>query len=216
MSVSNSRKTVFDLDCRQCDRLAGFLDEVAEEYPEYHARPVAPFGDKEARLLIVGLAPGMHGANATGRPFTGDHAGILLYESLHKYGFSNQAQAVSRDDGLQLTNCRITNAVKCLPPQNKPTGVEINTCNQYLKNELNTLDDGSLILALGTIAHNAVLKALGLKMSSFKFGHARLHDVGNNLQLLDSYHCSRYNTQTRRLTEAMFHDIFRTAKEHLQ
>ncbi|MCK5092115.1 MAG: uracil-DNA glycosylase, partial [Gammaproteobacteria bacterium] len=193
MSVPNSQKAVFNLDCRECERLAVFLDEVGEEYPEYHARPVAPFGDKKARLLIVGLAPGMHGANATGRPFTGDHAGILLYESLHKYGFSNQAQAVSRDDGLQLTNCRITNAVKCLPPQNKPTGGEINTCNRYLKNELNTLNNGSLILALGTIAHNAVLKALGLKMSSFKFGHARLHDVGNNLQLLDSYHCSRYN-----------------------
>ncbi len=216
MSVPNSQKAVFNLDCRECERLAVFLDEVGEEYPEYHARPVAPFGDKKARLLIVGLAPGMHGANATGRPFTGDHAGILLYESLHKYGFSNQAQAVSRDDGLQLTNCRITNAVKCLPPQNKPTGGEINTCNRYLKNELNTLNNGSLILALGTIAHNAVLKALGLKMSSFKFGHARLHDVGNNLQLLDSYHCSRYNTQTRRLTEAMFHDVFRMAKEYLQ
>ena len=216
MSVPNSQKAVFNLDCRECERLAVFLDEVGEEYPEYHARPVAPFGDKKARLLIVGLAPGMHGANATGRPFTGDHAGILLYESLHKYGFSNQAQAVSRDDGLQLTNCRITNAVKCLPPQNKPTGGEINNCNRYLKNELNTLNNGSLILALGTIAHNAVLKALGLKMSSFKFGHARLHDVGNNLQLLDSYHCSRYNTQTRRLTEAMFHDVFRMAKEYLQ
>ncbi len=216
MPDPNSRKAIFNLDCRECERLANFLDDVGEEYPEYHARPVAPFGDKKARLLIVGLAPGMHGANATGRPFTGDHAGILLYETLHKFGFSNQAEAISRDDGLQLTNCRITNAVKCLPPQNKPTGGEINTCNQYLKNELNTLDDGSLILALGTVAHNAVLKALGLKLSAFKFGHARLHDVGNNLQLLDSYHCSRYNTQTKRLTEAMFHDVFRTAKEYFQ
>ena len=216
MPVPDSHKVVFNLDCRKCERLANFLDEVGEEYPAYHARPVAPFGDRKARLLIVGLAPGMHGANATGRPFTGDHAGILLYETLYKYGFSNQAEAVSRDDGLKLVNCRITNAVKCLPPQNKPTGGEINTCNQFLKNELSTLDDGSLILALGTVAHNAVLKALGLKLSAFKFGHARLHDVGNNLQLLDSYHCSRYNTQTRRLTEAMFHDVFRTAKEYFQ
>ena len=216
MPVADSQKVIFNLDCRECERLANFLDEVGEEYPEYHARPVAPFGDSKARLLIVGLAPGMHGANATGRPFTGDHAGILLYETLYKYGFSNQAEAVSRDDGLKLVNCRITNAVKCLPPQNKPTGGEINTCNQFLKNELSTLDDGSLILALGTVAHNAVLKALGLKLSAFKFGHARMHDVDNNLQLLDSYHCSRYNTQTRRLTEAMFHDVFRTAKEYLQ
>lgn len=214
MSVSNTQKVVFNQDCRECDRLADFLDDVGKEYPEYHARPVAPFGDKKARLLIVGLAPGMHGANATGRPFTGDHAGILLYETLHKYGFSNQAKAVSRDDGLQLINCRITNAVKCLPPQNKPTGAEINACNHYLKNEFNTLAEGSVILALGTIAHNAVLKALGLKLSSCKFGHARLHDVGK-WKLLDSYHCSRYNTQTRRLTETMFHDVFSTAKEML-
>jgi uracil-DNA glycosylase family 4 len=215
MTESIQASPDFNPDCRECTRLADFLDEVAKEYPDYHARPVAPFGDEKAKLLIVGLAPGMHGANATGRPFTGDHAGILLYETLHKFGFSNQARAVSRDDGLLLINCRITNAVKCLPPQNKPIGAEINTCNRYLENELKSMDEGSVVLALGTIAHNAVLKAFGLKISSFKFGHAQLHDVGFGLQLLDSYHCSRYNTQTKRLTEEMFHDVFRIARRLL-
>lgn len=216
MSALSPLKTDFNLDCRECTRLADFLDEVGDDYPEYHARPVAPFGDKKAKLLIVGLAPGMHGANATGRPFTGDHAGILLYETLHKFGLSNQAKAVSRNDGLQLINCRITNAVKCLPPQNKPTGKEINTCNRYLKNELKSLDKGSVVLSLGTIAHNAILKALDLKMSAFKFGHAQIHDIGHGSLLLDSYHCSRYNTQTKRLTEKMFHDVFRVAKKLLK
>lgn len=216
MTVSIQTDQSFNPDCRECTRLADFLDDVAKEYPDYHSRPVAPFGDKKAKLLIVGLAPGMHGANATGRPFTGDHAGILLYETLHKFGFSNQANAVSRDDGLLLINCRITNAVKCLPPQNKPVGAEINTCNRYLENELKSMDEGSVVLALGTIAHNAVLKAFGLKISAFKFGHAQLHDVGNGLRLLDSYHCSRYNTQTKRLTEKMFHDVFRKAKRLLK
>jgi len=203
----------FDLHCRQCPRLSDFLDQVAKQYPDYHARPVAPFGDKKARLLIVGLAPGMHGANATGRPFTGDHAGILLYQSLHKFGFSNKSESRSLKDGLKLINCRITNAVKCLPPQNKPIGSEINTCNVFLAAELAGLPDKSVVLALGGIAHKAVVKALGLKQVDYKFAHNQKHKLTKNLTLLDSYHCSRYNTQTRRLTEKMFHDVFRNARK---
>jgi len=205
--------TLFDPACRLCPRLATFLDQVKIDHPSYHARPVAPFGDPEARLLIVGLAPGMHGANATGRPFTGDHAGILLYETLHQYGFSNQAEAISAGDGLQLYNCRITNAVKCLPPQNKPTGDEINLCNAFLKQELESLPENAVVFALGGIAHRAVLKASGEKLSAYKFAHAALHSLNNGLQLLDSYHCSRYNTQTRRLTPVMFQQVFAQARE---
>ena len=201
--------------CRQCPRLAEFLDEVRAQYPAYHARPVEPFGDPAARFLIVGLAPGMHGANATGRPFTGDHAGILLYQTLFDFGFSNQATASHRDDGLRLRNCRITNAVKCLPPQNKPTGAEIKTCNGYLASELDALPFSSVILALGSIAHQAVLRALGLKLSNYPFKHAALHELDQHY-LLDSYHCSRYNTQTRRLTPPMFQAVFAKAREILE
>ena len=204
----------FDLDCVACPRLAGFLAEVRESHPDYHARPVAPFGDDNARLLVVGLAPGYHGANASGRPFTGDFAGILLYETLFECGFSTAPESVSADDGLELINCRITNAVKCLPPQNKPIGAEINTCNRFLKEELAGLPENSVILALGSIAHNAVIKALGLKQKDYKFGHGNEHVV-DAVTLIDSYHCSRYNTQTRRLTPAMFKKVFRQAKKRL-
>ena len=201
-------KQCFDPDCRRCRRLADFLDEVREAYPHYHARPVAPFGDAHPRLLIVGLAPGMHGANASGRPFTGDYAGILLYETLYRFGYASAPESVARDDGLTLTGCRITNAVKCLPPQNKPLTEEIHACNDFLAAELNELEAGTVVLALGTIAHQAVLRALGLKPSQYKFAHAAEHDIGNGLTLIDSYHCSRYNTQTRRLTTDMFRQIF--------
>ena len=207
---------MFDLNCRECPRLAQFLDEVKAQYPDYHARPVAPFGDDNARLLIVGLAPGMHGANATGRPFTGDYAGVLLYETLYKYGFSTAPVSESANDSLQLTDCRITNAVKCLPPQNKPVGSEINCCNKYLSEEIKELDENSVVLVLGSIAHNAVLKSLSLKQSGYKFGHNNLHQLPNGLWLLDSYHCSRYNTQTKRLTEAMFHAVFERAQSLLE
>jgi uracil-DNA glycosylase family 4 len=206
---------VFDASCRRCARLAGFLDEVSTRYPAYHNRPVAPFGDPEARLLIVGLAPGMHGANRSGRPFTGDHAGILLYRMLHEFGFGNIPESVSRDDALRLSNCRITNAVKCLPPDNKPVGAEINTCNRYLRNELQGLPGESVVLALGGIAHKAVIRALQLRQVEYKFGHGELHELGNGIRLLDSYHCSRYNTNTGRLTEEMFRDIFSKAKSLL-
>ena len=198
----------FDLNCRQCPRLAMFLDEVKEKYPDYHARPVPPFGVDDPKLLIVGLAPGMHGANATGRPFTGDHAGILLYKALYKFGFSNQETATRADDGLELINCRISNAVKCLPPANKPTGAEINVCNQFLSSELETLSPGTVIVALGTVAHKAIIKALNLKQKDYPFRHGNTASLANGQWLLDSYHCSRYNTQTRRLTKEMFFDIF--------
>ena len=171
-----------------------------------------PFGDPAAKLLIVGLAPGLHGANATGRPFTGDFAGILLYETLYTFGFSNQPVSTALDDGLQLRNCRITNAVKCLPPQNKPTTAEVKTCNGYLKAELMSLPRDGVVLALGAIAHGAILRALALRAAQYPFQHGRAHALPEGLQLLDSYHCSRYNTQTRRLTEAMFHQVFELAR----
>jgi len=204
----------FDPDCRRCPRLAAFLDEVSAEHPGYHCRPVPTFGDANARLLVVGLAPGMHGANRTGRPFTGDHAGILLYETLHRYGFASRSQSESSDDGLELSNCRITNAVKCLPPANKPVAAEINTCNAFLAAELETLPEGAIILVLGGIAHKAVIKALGKRQANFSFAHGAEHNL-DRFTLLDSYHCSRYNTNTRRLTEGMFNDVFARAREML-
>lgn len=204
----------YDPDCRACPRLAAFLDTVAERHPDYHCRPVAPFGDPRARLLIVGLAPGMHGANRTGRPFTGDHAGILLYATLHKFGFASQAEALDPGDGLRLIDCRITNAVKCLPPDNKPVGAEINTCNAYLAAELGTLRAGAVVLALGGIAHRAVVRALGLRQAAIRFAHEAQHELGA-MRLLDSYHCSRYNTNTGRLTAGMFESVFARARELL-
>jgi uracil-DNA glycosylase family 4 len=208
-------RPVFDIECRQCPRLANFLYEVKAKNPTYFCKPVPPFGDANAKLIIVGLAPGMHGANRTGRPFTGDHAGILLYESLYKYGFATKPQSFAADDSLQLINCRITNAVKCLPPDNKPLPAEIATCNQFLAAELQQLKSGSVILALGNVAHLAVLKAFGLKIKDYKFGHAAQYTLPNDLILVDSYHCSRYNTQTRRLTEAMFHAVFASIKAEI-
>jgi uracil-DNA glycosylase family 4 len=205
-------KQIFDLECRSCKRLDDFLVEVKNKYPDYHARPVAPFGDENAKLLIVGLAPGMHGANATGRPFTGDYAGLLLYEALFNFGYSNQIDSESLSDGLKLNNCRITNAVKCLPPQNKPTGTEINQCNHFLTEEIKILPEQSVIMALGTIAHQAVLKAYGLKLSTAKFGHNKQYRLPDGRMLVSSYHCSRYNVQTKRLTREMFADVFNTIK----
>lgn len=199
---------VFDINCRQCMRLANFLDEVKSKHPSYFCKPVPAFGDANAKLVIVGLAPGMHGANQTGRPFTGDYAGVLLYQTLYKYGFATKPTSVSADDDLKLMNCRISNAVKCLPPDNKPLPAEIATCNQFIAAELNFLDKGSVVLALGNVAHTAVLKAFGLKLKDYKFAHAARHVLPNDLVLFDSYHCSRYNTQTKRLTEAMFHGVF--------
>ena len=198
----------FSPDCRACPRLARFLEQVRREHPDYHARPVAPFGDARARLLIVGLAPGMHGANRTGRPFTGDHAGILLYQTLYRFGFADAAASVAAADGLKLIGCRITNAVKCLPPHNKPELWEVKCCNRYLKTEVATLGKGNIVLALGNIAHQAVLLTLGVRKTQYPFRHGARHELPNGLVLYDSYHCSRYNTQTKRLTETMFNQLF--------
>lgn len=206
----------FSIDCRRCSRLAGFLDEVRAEHPDYHARPVPPFGDASPRLLIVGLAPGMHGANRSGRPFTGDYAGVLLYQTLHKFGFADKPLSKSADDGLRLTGCRITNAVKCLPPENKPTGDEIKRCNGFLANEISTLPQDSILLALGGIAHKAVLMATSEKIAAHKFAHGARHRLDIGLTLFDSYHCSRYNTQTRRLTATMFEQVFADIRRLLE
>ena len=203
------------LECTACPRLAGFLAEVRQSHPDYHARPVLPFGDPRARLLVVGLAPGMHGANRSGRPFTGDYAGILLYETLHSFGFASRAQSVSTDDGLELIDCRISNAVKCLPPANKPEPSEIKTCNPYLAAELAQAKEVRVVLALGLVAHKAVLMAVGLKQSACTFAHGARHELPDGRVLIDSYHCSRYNTQTRRLTSADFQDVFRRVREEL-
>jgi uracil-DNA glycosylase family 4 len=205
--------SAFDLNCRRCPRLAAFLDEVRSNHPDYHCRPVAPFGADDPRLLIVGLAPGMHGANATGRPFTGDFAGILLYRTLHRFGFASAPESHAADDGLRLLDCRITNAVKCLPPQNKPTGAEIATCRDFLAQELASFRDGGVIVALGSIAHKSVVAAMGVRQKDAEFAHGAEHAMPRGITLIDSYHCSRYNTQTRRLTDAMFEAVFARARE---
>ncbi|MBK9160258.1 MAG: uracil-DNA glycosylase [Nitrosomonadales bacterium] len=209
----------FSEDCRRCSRLAGFLERVRAEHPAYHALPVSSFGEAGSRFLIVGLAPGMHGANRTGRPFTGDYAGNLLYGSLHKYGFSTSAEpldaAGDANPDLYLKGCRICNAVRCLPPQNKPEPSEIRDCNGYLADELSLLPAGAAVLALGTIAHQAVLMALGVRKSSFAFAHGARHELPGGLSLFDSYHCSRYNTQTRRLTTPMFDAVIGAVADHV-
>ncbi len=203
----------FDPNCRRCPRLATYLDEVRAEHPAYHARPVPAFGDAAPRLLIVGLAPGYHGANATGRPFTGDYAGILLYETLHALGLASAPASLHRDDGLTLSGCRITNAVKCLPPANKPMGEEIRSCNRFLAAEIEELGPELVVFALGRIAHDAVLRARGERLAAWRFGHGAEHTLPDGLVLVDSYHCSRYNTQTRRLTPDMFMKVTARAAE---
>lgn len=210
----------FSTECRRCSRLAEFLAQVRLDEPEYHALPVESFGAAGSPLLVVGLAPGMHGANRTGRPFTGDYAGNLLYGTLHKYGYATSAEplnaAGNANPALHLKGCRITNAVRCLPPQNKPEPSEIRNCNGYLAEELATLPQGAAVMALGTIAHQAVLTALGLRKSSFAFAHGARHELPGGLTLYDSYHCSRYNTQTRRLTTAMFEAVVGDIAKHLE
>ena len=204
----------YDGGCRRCERLGKYLAQTRSEFGHYFCAPVPPFGDRGAELLVVGLAPGKHGANATGRPFTGDHAGILLYRTLHHFGFSSTPVSESALDGLELRNCRITNAVKCLPPENKPTTLEERNCNSYLVAEI-AQPDLKVILALGLLAHRSILRALGLRLSSHRFGHGNVHHLDNGLQLVNSYHCSRYNTQTGRLTEAMFHQVFDRIRQEL-
>jgi uracil-DNA glycosylase family 4 len=202
-----TKASAFDPGCRDCPRLATYLDRIKRQHPGYHARPVASFGQARAELLVVGLAPGLHGANRTGRPFTGDHAGILLYKTLHGQGFANHAGSPEPDDGLKLIGCRVTNAVKCLPPENKPRPDEVRRCNRYLAQEIVAVRPRA-ILALGAIAHRAVLMALGLSPGKWRFAHHAVHELPS-ARLFDSYHCSRYNTQTRRLTAAMFEAVIR-------
>lgn len=200
----------FDAGCRACPRLAKFLDRVRADHPRYHCAPVPAFGDAGARLLVVGLAPGMHGANATGRPFTGDHAGLLLYRTLYRFGLASAPESVALDDGLRLRDCRVTNAVKCLPPGNKPTAAETRTCNGFLAAELER-QPPRVVIALGRVAHDATLRALGVRPGAHRFAHGAVHVPGDGPAVIDSYHCSRYNTQTRRLTEEMFHRVFEQA-----
>jgi uracil-DNA glycosylase family 4 len=210
--VRDPAAVLYDRNCTACPRLAKFLQESRHRFPDYFCRPVPPFGDERPWLLIAGLAPGLHGANRTGRPFTGDFAGILLYETLFALGLANQPNGSSPDDGLVLKGVRITNSVKCVPPENKPELAEIRRCNAFMAAEIGALPSIKVILALGRIAHDAVLIALGKRPGAYKFGHATEHLI-DGLHLIDSYHCSRYNTQTRRLTPEMFRDVMRRAVE---
>jgi uracil-DNA glycosylase family 4 len=213
--AGESLPELYDPNCARCPRLASYLASSRTRYPDYWSRPVAAFGDSDPRILIVGLAPGLHGANRSGRPFTGDYAGILLYETLHSLGLASQPTGVAADDGLKLISARITNAVKCAPPDNKPNPDEIRRCNAFLKAEIARLSSVRVFVALGRIAHDAVLMALELKRSEFVFAHGQEHDLGPSAAggryLIDSYHCSRYNTQTRRLTPEMFKSVLSRA-----
>jgi len=213
-STQASPTLVPDRDCPLCPRLVAFREANRAREPSWHNAPVAPFGDITARLLIVGLAPGMQGANRTGRPFTGDYAGDLLYATLLEYGFAKGSYQARPDDGLKLVDCRIANAVHCVPPQNKPLPVEINTCRQFLVANLETMPKLRAIIALGRIAHDSVLKPLKLKASQAPFGHGAVHQAGA-FRLYDSYHCSRYNTNTRVLTPDMFRSVFAKVRADL-
>lgn len=195
-------------DCPLCPRLVAFRQENRTRHPDWWNGPVPSFGGLDGRLLIVGLAPGLQGANATGRPFTGDWAGDLLYATLLKYGFAQGAYLERPDDGLTLTDCRIANAVRCVPPENKPTGEEARTCRRFLIDEIAALPNLKVILSLGKVSHDSVVAALGGRQSAFPFAHNARHVLPGGLVLADSYHCSRYNTNTGRLTEAMFHQVF--------
>lgn len=195
-------------NCDLCPRLSAFRHDNREKFPDQWNAPVPSFGPDNAPLLILGLAPGLRGANFSGRPFTGDYAGDLLYETLLEKGFAEGRYEKHRDDGLTLINCRIANAVRCVPPENKPTTEEINTCNQFLQKELKVLSHMRVILSLGLIAHKAVLKTYGHKQSAFSFGHGNVHQIADDIHLVNSYHCSRYNTSTKRLTKDMFTDVF--------
>ena len=204
-----------DRDCPLCPRLTAFRRTQRSLFPDWHNAPVASFGGEDVRLLIVGLAPGLRGANRTGRPFTGDFAGVLLYETLRKFGFARGAYAERADDGLALIDCRVTNAVRCVPPENKPEPAEIAACNRFLQVEIRSLPRLNAILALGAIAHQAVLVALGERRSAFPFGHGAMHTLSSGLVLADSYHCSRYNTNTGKLTSVMFEAVFAALRKAL-
>ena len=203
-------------DCALCPRLAAFRQTWRNREAGWFNAPVPSFGPASARLLVVGLAPGLRGANRTGRPFTGDGAGALLFPALLRAGFARGRYRARTDDGLELLDCRIVNAVRCVPPQNRPTGVEVRRCNPFLADEIAALPRLRAILALGAVAHRAVLQALALRPASAAFAHGALHRLKNGLMLVDSYHCSRLNTNTGRLTEAMFHAVFATVRSLLE
>jgi uracil-DNA glycosylase family 4 len=201
-------------NCPRCPRLVEFRETWRAREPGWFNSPVPSFGPLDARLLIVGLAPGLQGANRTGRPFTGDYAGVLLYETLARYGFSRGEFKADPNDGLELVDARITNAVRCVPPENKPTPIEIKTCRDFLVPTLTEMKNLRAIVALGRIAHDSVVPALGAKRSSVAFGHGAVHRIGA-LTMFDSYHCSRYNTNTGVLTPEMFRDVFAKVRAHL-
>ena len=204
-----------DRDCDLCPRLRDFLLEKRKELPTYHNAPVPSYGDPEPELLIVGLAPGMHGANQTGRPFTGDWAGDLLYAALAEYGFSEGTYGGTADDGLTLKGAQITNAVRCVPPQNKPIGAECTACRPFLTAQIDSLTSVKAILCLGKISHDNTVRAMGLKLSALPFGHHKIHELAGGKRLYSSYHCSRYNTNTKRLTEEMFYKVFSDIRDFI-
>ncbi len=194
--------------CRRCPRLAAYRDELKRRYPDYHCAPVPASGAADARLLIVGLAPGLHGANASGRPFTGDASGDLLFATLHRFGFASHATARGDDGDTRLLDCRLTNAVKCVPPQNRPLGDEINRCNRFLAREIASLPAKAVVLALGGIAHRAVLKALGLRAAEYPFADGASYPLANGRRLLAAYHPSRLNLNTGRISAESFARVF--------
>jgi uracil-DNA glycosylase len=202
-------------DCPLCPRLAAFRATARERLPDGHNAPVPSFGDKEARLLIVGLAPGLNGANRTGRPFTGDYAGRLLYRTMIKFDFARGDYGERADDGLALVDARITNAVRCVPPENRPTPGEIATCRGFLAAEIAAMPRLAALLCLGNISHGAVLACFGLRASQYSFGHGAEHALPHGMALFDSYHCSRLNTNTGRLTTAMFEAVFARIRARL-
>jgi uracil-DNA glycosylase family 4 len=202
-------------DCPLCPRLVEYRNSNRTKEPGWHNGPVPSFGDLGAPLLVVGLAPGVRGANRTGRPFTGDYAGVLLYETLLKFGFAKGRYAQSADDGLELIDTRITNAVRCVPPQNLPTPFENKSCNPFLQQEIAVMPNLRAILTLGTVAHQMSLRALGIRLQAHKFVHGALHEARPGLVIANSYHVSRYNTSTKRLTVAMFEDVVGRVREML-
>ena len=202
-------------DCPLCPRLVAFRADNRREFPGWHNAPVPSFGAPDARLLIIGLAPGLRGANRTGRPFTGDYAGMLLYETLLAFGFATGRYAERPDDGLRLTDCMITNAVRCVPPANKPVPAEIATCRSFLARQIADLPNLQVMVVLGRIAHESTLRTLGLKLAAYPFRHGAVHPLPGGPTLFDSYHCSRYNTNTGALTPEMFRSVFASVRQHL-
>jgi uracil-DNA glycosylase len=202
-------------DCALCPRLEAFRHEWRRREPIWFNAPVPSFGPHGARLLIVGLAPGLQGANRTGRPFTGDHAGLLLYDTLSRFGFARGTYGARTDDGLELVDARITNAVRCVPPKNKPTGGEITTCRDFLKSTIAEMPKLRAVVTLGRIAHDTAAAALEVRRSAVPFAHGASHEIGR-VRLFDSYHCSRYNTNTRVLTTEMFRSVFAQVRDFLQ